>query len=207
MKLTNSDLVIFVDRKFFVNTYLLVKDNKCIAIDPGFNEVKINDYLTKHSLKMVGIILTHGHYDHIGNGFVLAKQLHIKVYAHSEEKSIVETNHLASELGCVPNIDASLIEYFSGKTLTIDIFSFDILLLKGHTPGGTCLKYHNYVFSGDVIFYDSVGRTDLVLGNANDMKQSINKFKQYYNDDDLILPGHGPNGFLKDIKLTNPFFK
>jgi glyoxylase-like metal-dependent hydrolase (beta-lactamase superfamily II) len=177
------------------------------VIDPSFNEIKINDHIAKHSLTLVGIILTHGHYDHIGNGFDLAKQHHVKIYAHREEKSIVETNHLASELGKKPNIDTSLIEYFSGKSLTIDIFTFDVLLLKGHTPGGVCLKYHNYVFSGDVIFYDSVGRTDLFSGNTTDMNESIKKFKQYYNDDDLVLPGHGPNGFLKDIKSVNHFFK
>jgi glyoxylase-like metal-dependent hydrolase (beta-lactamase superfamily II) len=184
MKLTNDDLVIFIDRKFYNNTYLLINGNTCVVIDPSFNEDKINDYLSKKSLTLVGIILTHGHYDHIGNGFTLAKQHQVKIYAHVEEKTVIEEHHFASELGCVPNIDIALIKYFSGKTLVIGEFTFNVLLFKGHTPGGICLKYHDYVFSGDTIFYNSIGRTDLLLGNMNDMNESIKKFKHSYDDND-----------------------
>jgi glyoxylase-like metal-dependent hydrolase (beta-lactamase superfamily II) len=80
-----NDLKLFVDRRFFTNTYLLYKNNKCVVIDPSINDDKIISFLQQHNLKLVGIILTHAHYDHIGNSFTLAKQHDVKIYISKYE--------------------------------------------------------------------------------------------------------------------------
>jgi glyoxylase-like metal-dependent hydrolase (beta-lactamase superfamily II) len=181
---TFNDLKIFIDRKFLVNSYLVIKNNEAVLIDPGLNDEVITNYLNTNNIKLLGIILTHAHYDHIGNTFEMAKHLHINVYLHNDEKPIIEKHHYAQELNIPHNIQYDLIKYFNGSKLTIGSFTFDVLLLKGHTPGGVALKYEHYVFSGDTIFYDSIGRTDLALSNINDMKNSIKIFLQHYHDDD-----------------------
>jgi glyoxylase-like metal-dependent hydrolase (beta-lactamase superfamily II) len=181
---TWNDLKIFVDRRFLVNSYLIIKNNECLLIDPSLNDEPIKSYITEHHLKLVGIVLTHGHYDHIGNTFNLAKFYHVDVYLHHNEKPIVEKYHYGDAMQVKVNIDHNSIKYFDSSTLIIGNFAFDVLLARGHTPGGIILKYKNYVFSGDTIFYDSIGRTDLMLGNFNDMNQSLKLFLSHYNEDD-----------------------
>jgi glyoxylase-like metal-dependent hydrolase (beta-lactamase superfamily II) len=182
MKIGN-DLNIFVDRRFLVNSYLLTNDKSCVLIDPGLNDVLIEKHIKEHKLDLKGIVLTHAHYDHIGNTFRLAKEFNIKVYLYRDEKPIIEHHHFAKELNMETNIDYDLIQYYSGDSLAIDLFNFNVLHLKGHTPGGVALKYHKYIFSGDTVFYDSIGRTDLALGNIDEMNQSLRKFASFCQDD------------------------
>jgi glyoxylase-like metal-dependent hydrolase (beta-lactamase superfamily II) len=182
---------------------VLTKNGEAIIIDPSFNDSKIEEYLKQSDCKLAGIILTHAHYDHIGNTFSLAREHHVKVYVHQNEQPIVTKYHFAKELGKQANIDLNLIEYFKGDQLKVQDFKFDILLTPGHTPGGVCLKYSNDVFTGDTLFFDSVGRTDLPLGNSEQLMQSLKQILLTYKDDNHIYPGHGTNGLLKDIKLSN----
>jgi glyoxylase-like metal-dependent hydrolase (beta-lactamase superfamily II) len=183
MKIGN-DLKIFVDRRFLVNSYLLTIEKTCVLIDPGLNAKAIESFIQANHLILVGIILTHGHYDHIGNTFDLARKYQVQVYLHQDEKLVVERHNFAKELNLPIDIDFNFIQYFQDVTLTIGKFVFSILLLKGHTPGGIILRYHNYLFSGDTVFYDSVGRTDLMLGDPKQMEASLKLFYKYCNDTD-----------------------
>jgi glyoxylase-like metal-dependent hydrolase (beta-lactamase superfamily II) len=193
MKIRN-DLNIFVDRRFLVNSYLLMIDKTCVVIDPGLNAETIQAYIATHGLMLVGIVLTHAHYDHIGNTFALVQKYHVNVYLHQDERPIIERHHFAKELNLPVNINYDLINYYQGNKLTVGKFNFAVLLLKGHTPGGVVLRYHHYIFSGDTVFYDSIGRTDLALGSLTDMNKSLKLFSKFCKDDDCILPGHGSNG-------------
>jgi glyoxylase-like metal-dependent hydrolase (beta-lactamase superfamily II) len=179
-----KDLKIFIYRRFLVNSYLVIKNQTAVLIDPGLNANTIETYLGEHKLKLLAIILTHAHYDHIGDTFTLAQKHQIKVYLHQDEKMIIEKYHFAKELNMQVYIDCSLIQYYATNELKIGNLSFDVLLLKGHTPGGVALKYHNYVFSGDTVFYDSIGRTDLALSDPTQMQKSLKFFLNHYNDND-----------------------
>jgi glyoxylase-like metal-dependent hydrolase (beta-lactamase superfamily II) len=85
----------------------------------------------------------------------------------------MQKGHLAEMLNMKPFIDEGVIQYFSDTTLQIGHFHFDVILTPGHTPGSICLQYQNYLFTGDTIFYDSIGRTDLPYGNEVAMGQSL----------------------------------
>jgi glyoxylase-like metal-dependent hydrolase (beta-lactamase superfamily II) len=74
MPFFSDDLKMFIDRVNYTNTYLLIDNNEAVAIDPALNDYKLNESLKDTNIKLIGIILTHGHYDHIGNTFALAKQ-------------------------------------------------------------------------------------------------------------------------------------
>jgi glyoxylase-like metal-dependent hydrolase (beta-lactamase superfamily II) len=169
----SDNLKMFIDRVNYTNTYLLVDDKEAIVIDPALNEHKVNEALRGTNIKLIGIILTHGHYDHIGNTFILAKQWDVPVYVHKKEKDVIQKGHLAEMLNMKPNIDEGIIRYFNDTTLEVGRFHFDVILTPGHTPGSICLKYHNYLFTGDTIFPDSIGRTDLPYGDANAMERSL----------------------------------
>lgn len=195
----------FIDRVNYTNTYLLVDDKEAIVIDPALNEHKVNEALRGTNIKLIGIILTHGHYDHIGNTFILAKQWDVPVYVHKKEKDVIQKGHLAEMLNMKPNIDEGIIRYFNDTTLEVGRFHFDVILTPGHTPGSICLKYHNYLFTGDTIFPDSIGRTDLPYGDANAMERSLKLMIANWQDEWMIFPGHGNVGLGKDIKRSNNF--
>jgi glyoxylase-like metal-dependent hydrolase (beta-lactamase superfamily II) len=202
-----SNLYQFISRRFLNNSYLIVDGSNCLVVDPSFNDQEITDFVSKQHLTLRGILLTHGHYDHVGNTFNLAIKHNVRVYIHELEKNIIEHDNFAVELGIQPHIQTDLIDYYQTNSLVVEPFKLDILAQTGHTPGGVSIKYQNYVFSGDSVFYDAIGRTDLKHGNQSDMKKSLIQFLKTYNNQDLILPGHGRTALLGEIKDINPFLK
>ena len=145
------------------NCYLLVKDNKVLLIDPGDEGDKIINKVGNR--KVVGIIITHYHYDHVGALNDIVSRYNIPVYDRSN--------------------------LFEGKN-KIDKFVFDVIYTPGHKEEAITVyfKEDKCMFCGDFIFKDSIGRCDLPGGNIDDMKNSINKIKKY-DHDIVIYPGHG----------------
>lgn len=146
----------------FTNCYILSIDNKCIVIDPGDEYNKIKKIIGDK--EVVGVIITHNHFDHIGaiNNF---------------DKSIVFDYHNLKE-----------------KHYDIDKFSFDIIYTPGHKEDSITIYFdeYNVMFTGDFIFKNSIGRMDLEGGNTSDMKKSLEKIKKY-DKNIIIYPGHGDN--------------
>jgi glyoxylase-like metal-dependent hydrolase (beta-lactamase superfamily II) len=144
----------------------------------------VDNFVNTNNLEVLGIILTHAHYDHIGYGFEFAKKYNCKIYVNKKEKQVLLKYHLADKFNIDFYIDESLIEYFEEPIFTIGKFTFDIKTFPGHTEGSTILKYKDYVFTGDVVFYDSIGRTDLPTGNDKQMQESLKSFLNTYHDND-----------------------
>lgn len=196
-----NNLVIFSDEKLMNNnSYLIIHNKQAVLIDVANNWNDINIFLKKNNLKLIALILTHGHFDHIID---IEKLSSIPIYINENEKNIlnIENKQLVRDF----KIDYKKlnIHYFLQDELNIAEFNFKIFHTPGHTPGGVCIAYENYLFTGDTIFTDSIGRYDLMFSNVKDLIKSIKTISKV-NDNYIIFPGHGTYGKkLKIIKKHN----
>lgn len=158
------------------NCYLLKKDNKIIVIDPADELDKIVKAIGNN--KLIGIFVTHHHFDHVGALEELKNYYDVLVY---------DKNNLEE------------------KEYNINDFKFNVIYTPGHTDDSITLyfKEEKIMFVGDFIFKDSIGRTDLG-GNINDMKKSLEKIKQY--EEVTLYPGHGDKTTLETEKKNNYYF-
>jgi len=182
------------DDVFIQNTYILEIDSKTVIIDPGYNYEKIVEYLngTKPDL----ILLTHFHFDHVACVDKLCDEFNIKAYIHESEFLIVQKDTLAQQMGFsdVKVSGKNLIEFKD----TIEILpSLKIINAPGHSPGSSLFIHKNNLFSGDVIFANSIGRMDFPFGDANKMRESLKMIKTL--GEYLVYPGHGPEAKLSEI--------
>lgn len=161
------------------NCYILIKSNNCLIIDPGDDEDKIIEIIG--NLNVCGIIVTHYHFDHIGALDKIKNKYKVEVY---------DINNLLE------------------KEYDINGFIFDVIYTKGHHE--TCItlyfKKEKIMFTGDFLFKESIGRTDLETGNNKDMKESLEKIKKYPKEI-TIYPGHGDKSTLEYEFKNNYYLK
>ncbi|WEK82924.1 MAG: MBL fold metallo-hydrolase [Mycoplasma sp.] len=209
MKNIFNDLVVFNTNQLANNTYVLINNNHCVIIDPSTYELELVQYITKHNLIVDGIVLTHGHYDHIMSAFNVAKYFEVKIYAHKQEEKVITKYSCARELfGVNPNIHNELVVYLDQNEWTIGNFKFSVIHTPGHTCGCVCLTYKNYVFTGDTLFIEDIGRTDLPTGDQEQMNQSLALIKKTIKDDQYILCGHNDKYVqFKQVKQINTFLR
>ena len=159
------------------NCYILENDNECLIIDPGADREKIDNEIVK---ELVGVILTHSHFDHNG-----------------------EVSYFCEKYGA-PLYDYNNLNPGKNK---ISSFEFDVIYTPGHTKDSITIYFEKQkiMFVGDFIFYRTIGRTDLSGGNYEEMKQSIKKIKEY--KDVILYPGHGIMTKLEEEKIYNIYFR
>lgn len=160
------------------NCYILKQGNNVLVIDPGDEYEKIKNVIG--SSKVVGILITHNHFDHIGARDDLSKYYKVPVYDYN-------------------NLEE--------KEYTIEPFKFKVIKTPGHSIDSVTYYFENesIMFVGDFIFKDGIGRCDLTGGDIDTMYKSISKIKTY--PDCIIYPGHGSETSLNIEKENNPYFK
>ena len=160
------------------NCYILINNNDCLIIDPGSESSKIIENIK--NLNLIGILITHHHFDHVGALDDILKFKNIDIYDYKLEE----------------------------KEYKINSFIFDIIKTNGHTNDSVSFyfKNENTLFSGDFIFKDTIGRTDLPTGSINEMNNSINKIKKM-DENTIIYPGHGDKTTLKYELENNIYLK
>ena len=179
------------------NTYILSNDTEAAVIDPGYEPDIILDALEGKELK--AILLTHGHFDHVGAVKELVAETGCKVYIH------------AADLSLPPMITAGQLyythTYAEGDTVCpIEGAALHVLHTPGHTPGSVCLLLGDQMFSGDTLFEGSCGRMDLPGGDQLQMHQSLNRLVSLQADYH-IHPGHGGSTTLAAEKRYNPYMR
>lgn len=196
---------------FKTNCYIFGNENtkKAILIDPGNDMDYILDEIKKDGWNIEAILLTHGHFDHIGAVEKIRNILNVSVYANKKEQIVLED--------CKGNLS----EEFSHKRLKMsanklfedgDIFTFaDNIVLKvistpGHSPGSTCYycEQEGVLFSGDTLFESSIGRTDLLFGNREILINSIKGKLFLLPDETKVFTGHGGATTIGTEKRENP---
>jgi len=191
------------------NCYILASDNKeAVVIDPGGDVKHILELIREKEFAVKKIILTHGHYDHIGACKEVAEAAKAPICIHEKDKILLTepSKNLSFLMGTNFSLDLKTEELFDGQTILINDLSLIILHTPGHTPGSISIWVSGLLFTGDLLFAGSVGRTDLSGGSH---KVLINSLKRVLNfpDETRVLPGHGEETTLGIEKKVNPFLQ
>lgn len=199
---------------FQVNTFIVYDDTKeCIIIDPGMyyeaERDELIDFVSENGLKPVLIVNTHAHIDHIiANDFV-ANKYNIKLAAHKESTDFLKHakeygRNFGIRLDEVKPIDIFIDE---AKPLKFGHSKLQILYTPGHADGSLCFYADEpgFVITGDVLFFQSIGRTDLPTGNYDLLQESIWEKLFTLPEKTTVYPGHGPETTIGYEKLHNPF--
>lgn len=189
------------------NTYV-IKDkttNKICVIDPAFNEIKIQASINGIKNDLEAVIITHSHVDHIAALAKLVENTNTKVYVHIldynglydktlNEEDIVQTKVL-------PVDEEKVVKVKDKDIVKLGNTNLEVIHTPGHTKGSICLfdKMNNLLYSGDTIFEKTYGRTDLITGSREEMKNSLDSLFEKF-EDIQILPGHGNVFNIKDSK-------
>ncbi len=200
------------------NTYIVFNENdEGFLVDPGYsNNNAVVDHIKKLNKKIKGILLTHGHYDHI---YALEEVCKLypdaKVYISSKEKDFLTDKDLnlcldaeiggAKLLNFVPN---NLVEVTDNEEIVIGNFKIKVLETPFHTQGSVCyfIKDEKLLFTGDTLFFTTIGRSDLPTGSTRTISSSLRKLVEL-PDDLKVYPGHGPITTLDREKKHNAYLK
>jgi glyoxylase-like metal-dependent hydrolase (beta-lactamase superfamily II) len=193
---------------FGTNCYLVRPDRgaaEAVVIDPSGSAVEIRLRLAASGARCGGIIVTHGHFDHIVGLADLAEASGATVYGPKGDLAALQT----PSTGMVPGLTVRpytpevLLE--GGETIEACGISFDVRHVPGHSPGHLSFHADGALFSGDVLFAGSVGRTDLSGGSWETLIESIRTLVDAYPGDTVVYPGHGPRTTLALELERNPF--
>ncbi len=182
------------------NCYIIheVESKTCCVIDPGYAPEEILDELDSLGLTLEAILLTHGHFDHVGGVRQLAAETGCQVYICAEDLSLP------------PMMTAGPLYYThtygEGDSLHLSGLDITVLHTPGHTPGSVCLLVGDTLFSGDTLFAGSCGRTDLPGGSWATILKSLRRLREL-EINCWVCPGHGESTTLAQEKRYNPYLR
>ncbi len=191
--------------------YVVSSQGRAVIVDPAANANKIIQYLGTKKLIPEAILLTHGHFDHIGAVNELAAKYRLPIYAHKLEKEYFDQPEVnLSTMMYQPFVLSEDLDYHwlaDGATLTCLDTQVKIFHVPGHTSGSLCYYFvkDRMVFTGDTLFKQSIGRTDFIYGNHQQLVTGIRQKLLTLPDDTLVYPGHGDCTTVADEKRNNPF--
>lgn len=182
------------------NCYIVHNEGsgKCLVIDPGYEANTILNRTALLGLEIEAILLTHGHFDHVGAVRQIAADTDCKVYLQESELG------LPAAMTDGPLYYTDL--YPESGVLTIADMDIKIIKTPGHTPGSVCLLIGDVMFSGDTLFAGSMGRCDFPGSNIFDMRKSLKKLCNLAGDY-RVFPGHAESSTLEHERKTNPYLR
>lgn len=206
----------FTFNPFQENTYVVYDEERnCIIIDPGcsntFENEELSAFISENQLNPSCIFLTHSHIDHVYGLAYVKTKYKVPIVAHAlAQKGIGNTELVAKLYGLSittpPDIDQTIDET---KTISIGKYEMKLLFCPGHSPDHLVLfsEENGFAIVGDVIFKESIGRTDLPGGNYETLMESIHQKILLLPSDTILYPGHGPETTIKQEITNNPFLK
>lgn len=206
----------FTFNPFQENTYLITATSReCIIIDPGcmedYEKEELVRYISENGLRPVRLINTHCHIDHIlGNAFV-SREYQLGLEIHKGEIPVLKAGPTVAGMYGIPYEvspePSSFLE--EGEVLVLEGHEMRVLYTPGHSPASICL-YHEeggWMIGGDVLFYESIGRTDLPGGDHQTLLESIRSQLFVLPNDTVVYPGHGQHTTVGYEKMFNPFLR
>jgi glyoxylase-like metal-dependent hydrolase (beta-lactamase superfamily II) len=189
------------------NCYVVRQDasaSEAAVVDPSGDATELRLTLARLGARCAGILVTHGHWDHLLGVAGLAAGAAAPVYmAEGERGSLEHPGSLPSGLRLEPHTPDVLLE--GGETIEVAGIGFEVLSVPGHSPAHLAFHADGSLFSGDVLFAGSVGRTDLEGGDWDGLLASIRSLVDAYPPETVVYPGHGPATTLGDELARNPF--
>lgn len=201
---------------------------ECVVIDPGMDATsEVEEVVREQQLRPVAVLVTHGHLDHMASVAPLCRQYRAPVWVHADDRALLsdplqamspDTHTLLKRLsGSVPDFvePDDVREWSDGTVVEVAGLTFTAIHAPGHTPGSTLLQtayapddeIDSLVFSGDVLFAGSIGRTDLPGGDHADMLRSLRTKVLPLPDSAVVLPGHSPQTTMARERATNPYLR
>ena len=192
------------------NCYFVYREgsSQALVFDPADKGDYIYNGLKEKGFTVAAILLTHGHFDHIWGVEALKELSGVKVYAYEEEREVCENASVNVSKGagrpCIVQADTYLKD---GEERTIEGISFKLLATPGHTEGSCCYYFEDdkILISGDTLFQESVGRTDLPTGSMSTLVRSVKEKLMPLPEDVRVYPGHGEATTIGYEKQYNPF--
>ena len=181
-----------------------------VVIDPGWDAPLVLDALAERQWTCRHVLLTHAHFDHIGGVADLVEETGAPLAIHPKELPLLRAGGGAKAFGLEtrPSPEPEVL-LEPGKPLTAGSLTFDVLFVPGHTPGHVAF-YHaggQAVFSGDVLFQQGIGRTDLPGGDYDRLMRSLREVMLQLPDETVVCSGHGPTTTIGAERRENPFLQ
>jgi hydroxyacylglutathione hydrolase len=205
---------VFVFNPFYENTYVLFDETReCIIVDPGCydknEEEEITAFISGHQLKPVMLVNTHCHIDHVLGNYFVSSTFNLLPVMHRIEVKLLEAAPVYGANWGVAMRPSPLPQKFldEGDIVRFGNSELKILFTPGHSPGSICLhnEKQKIIISGDVLFQQSIGRTDLPGGDYDTLIKSIREKLFVLDDSTSVFSGHGPQTTIGSEKKYNPF--
>lgn len=201
-------------REFSANTYVVGKvGGNCVIIDLGSTDPTIYHYIESHYESIEGILLTHGHFDHIRGIPALLKHFknaQIPVYLSKEDAPLLEDPSLNNSPMNSENVKVHIVTVpvTDGQDLILKDFHIKVIATPFHTRGSVCYLFNddNALFTGDTLFETSIGRTDFLTSQPNRVTESLKKLLTL-RETLVVYPGHGSISRLGEERKNNPYLK
>lgn len=197
------------------NTYVLYNELKeCIIIDPGCydqsEKLELESFIKDNRLHPKLLLNTHCHLDHVfGNKFI-AEEFKLTLKTHLLEKGVLEMAPTSGLMFNLPfdNYRGEIIYLEEGEVIQLGEDKLSTIFAAGHSPGSICFycEKQHFIIGGDVLFQNSIGRTDLPGGSHVDLLKNIREKLFSLPDNVIVYPGHGPKTTIGEEKKLNPFF-
>ena len=193
---------------FVENSYLVVDETtgRAVLIDPGAEPERLIAMVRESGATLDAIWLTHGHLDHIGGIVGVRREWPVTVYMHPADLPLFERGAEQAAFYGLPFEQPEMpdVELAHGDVVSVGSLDFDVLHFPGHSPGHVVFRHGTTLFGGDLLFYGSIGRTDLPLANPAHMEESLSRVAEL-DDATVVHPGHGPKTTIGHEKAMNPF--
>ncbi|MGP4074399.1 MBL fold metallo-hydrolase [Halobacillus sp. K22] len=192
------------------NAYIVHQNKEALVVDPGGDFPKLEAFLKEKELKVIGVLLTHAHFDHIGVVDAVREAYDVPVYLNKAESDwLSDPSKNGSGFFQMGEITARPADYpLESGQMEIGPFSFEVRHTPGHSPGSVSFVFRKqrFTIAGDTLFQRGMGRTDLPGGDREQLLDSIQNQLFSLRNDMRIYPGHGMPTTIEEERKENPFF-